>query len=122
MNVECVFCFMFCIVFHVCTSQSLSTLTVIEDFLSKRPMPASRIKPDSSTQNWVRHINYYRKIYWTARQFTLILILCESCLSILDTVQIVFFTEFGKTNMLLVLLYELSVKGVISSSVLRLEL
>ncbi|XP_031424233.1 helicase ARIP4 isoform X3 [Clupea harengus] len=41
-------------------SQSLSTLTVIEDFLSKRPMPASRIKPDSSTQNWVRHINYYR--------------------------------------------------------------
>ncbi|XP_076125390.1 helicase ARIP4 isoform X1 [Alosa pseudoharengus] len=41
-------------------SQSLSTLTVIENFLSKRLMPASRIRPDSSTQNWVRNVNYYR--------------------------------------------------------------
>ncbi|XP_034733697.1 helicase ARIP4-like isoform X1 [Etheostoma cragini] len=43
-------------------SQSLSTLTVIEDFLAKRPVPpspnmSSRDKPN---QNWVRNLNYYR--------------------------------------------------------------
>uniref|UniRef100_A0A3B4EL75 RAD54 like 2 n=1 Tax=Pygocentrus nattereri TaxID=42514 RepID=A0A3B4EL75_PYGNA len=38
-------------------SQSLSTLTVIEDFLCQRPMP---IKTGEQSQNWVRSINYYR--------------------------------------------------------------
>ncbi|XP_026222893.1 helicase ARIP4-like isoform X3 [Anabas testudineus] len=43
-------------------SQSLSTLTVIEEFLAKRTVPAS---PNTSgregtNQNWVRNINYYR--------------------------------------------------------------
>ncbi|XP_034027632.1 helicase ARIP4-like isoform X2 [Thalassophryne amazonica] len=43
-------------------SQSLSTLTVIEDFLGKRVVPPS---PSSSSrdglnQNWVRNLNYYR--------------------------------------------------------------
>ncbi|CAG5980738.1 unnamed protein product [Menidia menidia] len=41
-------------------SQSLSTLTVIEDFLSKRPMPQAVISPDMQNQNWVRNLNYYR--------------------------------------------------------------
>ncbi|KAL2091281.1 hypothetical protein ACEWY4_013544 [Coilia grayii] len=41
-------------------SQSLSTLTVMEDFLSKRPMPACRVNPESSTPNWIRNVNYYR--------------------------------------------------------------
>ncbi|XP_051979816.1 LOW QUALITY PROTEIN: helicase ARIP4-like [Xyrauchen texanus] len=38
-------------------SQSLSTLTVIEDFLCRRPMP---IQTETGTHNWVRNINYYR--------------------------------------------------------------
>lgn len=38
-------------------SQSLSTLTVIEDFLSRRPMP---IQTETGGHNWVRNINYYR--------------------------------------------------------------
>ncbi|XP_028262160.1 helicase ARIP4 isoform X2 [Parambassis ranga] len=41
-------------------SQSLSTLTVIEDFLSKRPMPQSVVSSDSQSTNWVRNLNYYR--------------------------------------------------------------
>ncbi|XP_029286537.1 helicase ARIP4 isoform X2 [Cottoperca gobio] len=41
-------------------SQSLSTLTVIEDFLSKRPMPTGIAASDSQNQNWVRNLNYYR--------------------------------------------------------------
>ncbi|XP_076012669.1 helicase ARIP4 isoform X2 [Genypterus blacodes] len=41
-------------------SQSLSTLSVIEDFLSQRPMPAAVVSPDSPNQNWVRNLNYYR--------------------------------------------------------------
>ncbi|CAG6021175.1 unnamed protein product [Menidia menidia] len=43
-------------------SQSLSTLTVIEDFLGKRPVPASPHTPikDGPNQNWVRNLNYYR--------------------------------------------------------------
>lgn len=41
-------------------SQSLSTLTVIEDFLSKRPMPPGIASPDAQSQNWVRNLNYYR--------------------------------------------------------------
>uniref|UniRef100_A0A3Q1G1A9 Helicase ARIP4-like n=1 Tax=Acanthochromis polyacanthus TaxID=80966 RepID=A0A3Q1G1A9_9TELE len=41
-------------------SQSLSTLTVIEDFLSKRPMPQGVASTDSQNQNWVRNLNYYR--------------------------------------------------------------
>ncbi|CAB1315405.1 unnamed protein product [Coregonus sp. 'balchen'] len=45
-------------------SQSLSTLTVIEGFLSRRPMPAGRVSPDNQGQNqtWVRNINYYKKL------------------------------------------------------------
>ncbi|KAL0977763.1 hypothetical protein UPYG_G00160910 [Umbra pygmaea] len=43
-------------------SQSLSTLTVIEDFLSRRPMPVGRGTQDNQDQNqtWVRNLNYYR--------------------------------------------------------------
>ncbi|KAM6924905.1 helicase ARIP4-like [Xenentodon cancila] len=43
-------------------SQSLSTLTVIEDFLAKRPVPSSPYLPskDGPNQNWVRNLNYYR--------------------------------------------------------------
>ncbi|XP_075882242.1 helicase ARIP4-like isoform X2 [Nelusetta ayraudi] len=40
-------------------SQSLSTLTVIEDFLAKRPVPPSP-NGDKPNQNWVRNLNYYR--------------------------------------------------------------
>uniref|UniRef100_A0A3Q3XCG8 Uncharacterized protein n=1 Tax=Mola mola TaxID=94237 RepID=A0A3Q3XCG8_MOLML len=40
-------------------SQSLSTLTVIEDFLSKRPMPTGVVS-ESKSQTWVRNLNYYR--------------------------------------------------------------
>lgn len=43
-------------------SQSLSTLTVIEDFLAKRPVPPSPSAPSRGrpNQNWVRNLNYYR--------------------------------------------------------------
>uniref|UniRef100_A0A672GFT4 Helicase ARIP4-like n=1 Tax=Salarias fasciatus TaxID=181472 RepID=A0A672GFT4_SALFA len=41
-------------------SQSLSTLTVIEDFLSKRPMPQGVASSDGQNQTWVRNLNYYR--------------------------------------------------------------
>lgn len=41
-------------------SQSLSTLTVIEDFLSKRPMPTGIASSDTQNPNWVRNLNYYR--------------------------------------------------------------
>uniref|UniRef100_A0A669EH28 RAD54 like 2 n=1 Tax=Oreochromis niloticus TaxID=8128 RepID=A0A669EH28_ORENI len=43
-------------------SQSLSTLTVIEEFLAKRPVPPSPNVPsrDRPNQNWVRNLNYYR--------------------------------------------------------------
>uniref|UniRef100_A0AAQ6A150 RAD54 like 2 n=1 Tax=Amphiprion ocellaris TaxID=80972 RepID=A0AAQ6A150_AMPOC len=43
-------------------SQSLSTLTVIEDFLAKRPMPPTPNTPsrDRTNQTWVRNLNYYR--------------------------------------------------------------
>lgn len=41
------------------TSQSLSTLTVIEDFLSKRPMPTGIASSDTKSQTWVRNLNYY---------------------------------------------------------------
>ncbi|XP_017266885.1 helicase ARIP4 isoform X2 [Kryptolebias marmoratus] len=43
-------------------SQSLSTLTVIEDFLAKRPVPPSpnSTSKDRPNQNWVRNLNYYR--------------------------------------------------------------
>lgn len=41
-------------------SQSLSTLSVIEDFLSKRPMPTGIASPDTQNPNWVRNLNYYR--------------------------------------------------------------
>lgn len=40
-------------------SQSLSTLTVIEDFLSRRPMP---IQTETGGHNWVRNINYYSEL------------------------------------------------------------
>ncbi|XP_053809634.1 helicase ARIP4 isoform X3 [Vidua chalybeata] len=40
-------------------SQSLSTLSVIEEFLAKRPMP-SPPGSDGGVNNWVRNINYYR--------------------------------------------------------------
>lgn len=41
-------------------SQSLSTLSVIEEFLSKRPMPAGITSSDAQSQSWVRNLNYYR--------------------------------------------------------------
>ncbi|XP_007575196.1 helicase ARIP4-like isoform X2 [Poecilia formosa] len=43
-------------------SQSLSTLTVIEDFLAKRSVPPSPYPTDKDrpNQNWVRNLNYYR--------------------------------------------------------------
>uniref|UniRef100_A0A665T7T1 Helicase ARIP4-like n=1 Tax=Echeneis naucrates TaxID=173247 RepID=A0A665T7T1_ECHNA len=43
-------------------SQSLSTLTVIEDFLAKRPVPPSpnMSNRDQPNHNWVRNLNYYR--------------------------------------------------------------
>uniref|UniRef100_A0A3Q2TIX6 RAD54 like 2 n=1 Tax=Fundulus heteroclitus TaxID=8078 RepID=A0A3Q2TIX6_FUNHE len=41
-------------------SQSLSTLTVIEDFLAKRPVPPSPYSASRPNQNWVRNLNYYR--------------------------------------------------------------
>ncbi|XP_044066730.1 helicase ARIP4-like isoform X4 [Siniperca chuatsi] len=43
-------------------SQSLSTLTVIEDFMAKRPVPPSpnASSRDRPNQNWVRNHNYYR--------------------------------------------------------------
>ncbi|KAI1892922.1 hypothetical protein AGOR_G00138500 [Albula goreensis] len=40
-------------------SQSLSTLSVIEEFLAKRPMP-TRGGPEGQSQNWIRNVNYYR--------------------------------------------------------------
>ncbi|KAG9332444.1 hypothetical protein JZ751_014542 [Albula glossodonta] len=39
-------------------SQSLSTLSVIEEFLAKRPMP-TRGGPEGQSQNWIRNVNYY---------------------------------------------------------------
>ncbi|KAG7276793.1 hypothetical protein CRUP_014467 [Coryphaenoides rupestris] len=43
-------------------SQSLSTLTVIEEFLAKRPVPPSPKSSGSegTNQNWVRNLNYCR--------------------------------------------------------------
>ncbi|KAM4737933.1 helicase ARIP4-like isoform 2-T2 [Anableps anableps] len=43
-------------------SQSLSTLTVIEDFLAKRSVPPSphTTSKERPNQNWVRNLNYYR--------------------------------------------------------------
>uniref|UniRef100_A0A3B4UXB5 RAD54 like 2 n=1 Tax=Seriola dumerili TaxID=41447 RepID=A0A3B4UXB5_SERDU len=43
-------------------SQSLSTLTVIEEFLAKRAVPPSpnTSNRDRPNQNWVRNLNYYR--------------------------------------------------------------
>lgn len=46
-------------VFALYSSQSLSTLTVIEEFLAKRPMPAGVTPPDTQRQTWVRNLNYY---------------------------------------------------------------
>lgn len=40
-------------------SQSLSTLTVIEDFLSKRQIPLGTTS-EGQNPNWVRNLNYYR--------------------------------------------------------------
>ncbi|XP_041701897.2 helicase ARIP4-like isoform X2 [Coregonus clupeaformis] len=40
-------------------SQSLSTLSVIEEFLAKRPIPAGSAR-DGHNQNWLRNHNYYR--------------------------------------------------------------
>ncbi|XP_041080298.1 helicase ARIP4-like isoform X1 [Polyodon spathula] len=40
-------------------SQSLSTLSVIEAFLAKRPMPDS-LGTEGQGCNWVRNVNYYR--------------------------------------------------------------
>lgn len=39
------------------TSQSLSSLSVIENFLSKRPIPTD--SSDTESPNWIRNINYY---------------------------------------------------------------
>ncbi|XP_051777134.1 helicase ARIP4 isoform X2 [Erpetoichthys calabaricus] len=40
-------------------SQSLSTLSVIEDFLAKRPVPSTNFI-DGPGRNWARNISYYR--------------------------------------------------------------
>ncbi|KAL1021367.1 hypothetical protein UPYG_G00012390 [Umbra pygmaea] len=40
-------------------SQSLSTLSVIEEFLAKRRLPATRAR-EGNNQYWVRNLNYYR--------------------------------------------------------------
>ncbi|KAM8830465.1 helicase ARIP4-like isoform 2-T3 [Synchiropus picturatus] len=43
-------------------SQSLSTLTVIEDFLANRPVPPSpnTSSRDKTSHHWIRNLNYYR--------------------------------------------------------------
>ncbi|XP_053150287.1 helicase ARIP4 isoform X2 [Hemicordylus capensis] len=41
-------------------SQSLSTLSVIEDFLAKRPVPSPPGLDAQGVHNWVRNVNYYR--------------------------------------------------------------
>ncbi|KAM9133859.1 helicase ARIP4 [Pangshura tecta] len=41
-------------------SQSLSTLSVIEEFLAKRPMPNPSGSDVQGVHNWVRNLNYYR--------------------------------------------------------------
>ncbi|XP_073418640.1 helicase ARIP4 [Dendrobates tinctorius] len=41
-------------------SQSLSTLSIIEDFLSKRPMPVAPGNESQDRNTWVRNVNYYR--------------------------------------------------------------
>uniref|UniRef100_A0A452IM55 Uncharacterized protein n=1 Tax=Gopherus agassizii TaxID=38772 RepID=A0A452IM55_9SAUR len=41
-------------------SQSLSTLSVIEEFLAKRPMPNPSGSAVQGVHNWVRNLNYYR--------------------------------------------------------------
>lgn len=41
-------------------SQSLSTLSVIEEFLAKRPKPASPGTEGDEEQTWVRNLSYYR--------------------------------------------------------------
>lgn len=54
--------FLTCMFLHISshiTSQSLSTLSVIEDFLSKRPMPSGITSSEPRSQNWVRNLNYY---------------------------------------------------------------
>ncbi len=40
-------------------SQSLSTLTIMEDFLSRRPIP---IQTETGMHNWVRNVNYYSEL------------------------------------------------------------
>ncbi|XP_072136789.1 helicase ARIP4 isoform X1 [Mobula birostris] len=40
-------------------SQSLSTLSVIEEFLGKRQIPA-RVGSEEAPQPWIRNVNYYR--------------------------------------------------------------
>lgn len=51
-------CMLLYISSHI-NSQSLSTLSVIEDFLSKRPMPSGIASSEPRSQNWVRNLNYY---------------------------------------------------------------
>ncbi|XP_068109083.1 helicase ARIP4 [Hyperolius riggenbachi] len=41
-------------------SQSLSTLSIIEEFLAKRPMPRRPGSEDQEYRTWVRNLNYYR--------------------------------------------------------------
>uniref|UniRef100_A0A8C6VI59 RAD54 like 2 n=1 Tax=Naja naja TaxID=35670 RepID=A0A8C6VI59_NAJNA len=41
-------------------SQSLSTLSVIEDFLAKRPVPSPPGLDAQGIHNWIRNVNYYR--------------------------------------------------------------
>ncbi|XP_030061363.1 helicase ARIP4 isoform X1 [Microcaecilia unicolor] len=41
-------------------SQSLSTLSVIEEFLAKRPMPSPPCTEKQDGQTWVRNVSYYR--------------------------------------------------------------
>lgn len=53
------------------TSQSLSTLSVIEDFLSKRPMPTGITSAESKSPNWIRNLNYYSE-WWFSLCFALL--------------------------------------------------
>lgn len=57
-------------------SQSLSTLSVIEEFLAKRPMP-SPPGSDGGVHNWVRNINYYSECSQSSLLRWHCLILCD---------------------------------------------
>lgn len=58
-------------------SQSLSTLSVIEEFLAKRPMPNPPGSDVQGIHNWVRNLNYYSEYrQWWFLHLGPYLILC----------------------------------------------